>query len=433
MIHSVRITLALCAAVLLLNAVSGAAAAQEERPRQQIEQLRTLDSGQPAPAIAPAPAQIDARILTGIASVLVVGLLLLLYFYRRRLFILYWVASWSLGALATLVAAYPYPGTRGGHSAYGISQFLRIVSALVLVISADAYRSRPVLGRGHAVVLLPVFLWFSIAPINMGPVAAFAPGHLVAAGALAAAGLAHLTLLRYSRLLGAAVIGVSLLVVAALNVWIALTVARPDDPVLTQAAFFSLALGLATALGMQLMTFEDMTYELRRTNRRLESAQSELREMVTTDALTGVRNRRFFDEVIGREVQRHRRYNIPLSMLFVDVDRFKAINDTLGHEAGDRVLQQVAGFLIRNVREADYVFRWGGDEFLILISCREPEAVRKGKELKTAFARSSDAADLPPGVGLSIGCAEVPQDATNIHALVGVADERMYVDKRKER
>ena len=83
---------------------------------------------------------------------------------------------------------------------------------------------------------------------------------------------------------------------------------------------------------MQLMTFEDMTYELRVTNRRLESAQGELRQLVITDALTGCRNRRFFDEVIGRELQRHRRYGIPLSLLFIDIDRFKVINDTLGHE-----------------------------------------------------------------------------------------------------
>ena len=90
---------------------------------------------------------------------------------------------------------------------------------------------------------------------------------------------------------------------------------------------------LVTALGMQLMTFEDMTYELRRTNRRLESAQSELRQLVITDALTGMRNRRFFDEVIGRELQRHRRYGTPLSIVFIDVDRFKVINDTLGHDS----------------------------------------------------------------------------------------------------
>ena len=83
------------------------------------------------------------------------------------------------------------------------------------------------------------------------------------------------------------------------------------------------------------MTFEDMTSELRRTNRRLQTAQNKLRRMVITDPLTGCRNRRFFDEIIGRELQRHRRYGIPMSVLFVDVDRFKAVNDTFGHETGD--------------------------------------------------------------------------------------------------
>jgi diguanylate cyclase (GGDEF)-like protein len=179
------------------------------------------------------------------------------------------------------------------------------------------------------------------------------------------------------------------------------------------------------------MTFEDMTYELRVTNKRLETAQGELRHMVTTDALTGCRNRRFFDDVIGREIQRHRRYRIPLSLVFVDVDRFKVINDTLGHEAGDRVLQQVAAFLIRNVREADYVFRWGGDEFLVLMSCREDEATRIATDLQVAFAGSADAKGLPAGLGLSIGCAEVPPSATDIMALVKVADGRMYVNKKR--
>ena len=82
---------------------------------------------------------------------------------------------------------------------------------------------------------------------------------------------------------------------------------------------------------MQLMTFEDMTCELRRANSRLESAQTELRQLVVTDALTGCRNRRFFDEVIARELNGHRRYGTPLSLLFVDIDQFKTINDTLGH------------------------------------------------------------------------------------------------------
>jgi diguanylate cyclase (GGDEF)-like protein len=234
--------------------------------------------------------------------------------------------------------------------------------------------------------------------------------------------------MRQTRLLGAAVVGTMMLVFALANGWWAF--GEPSSLGLSdRATFLNLALYLSMALGMQLMTFEDMTYELRLTNRRLESAQDELRDLVTRDALTGCRNRRFFDEVIGREIQRHRRYRIPLSLMFIDVDRFKAVNDTLGHEAGDRVLQQVAAFLINNVREADDVFRWGGDEFLILMSCSLVQAERKAIELKMDFAHS-DAGALPSGVGLSVGCAEVTSEARDIMAIVKTADGKMYQDKR---
>ena len=182
------------------------------------------------------------------------------------------------------------------------------------------------------------------------------------------------------------------MVLAGGNVWLVVGVPDAVHAAGSQMMFVNVALYLVAALGMQLMTFEDMTYELRVANKRLESAQGELRHLVTTDALTGCRNRRFFDDVIGREIQRHRRYRIPLSLVFIDIDRFKVVNDTLGHEEGDRLLQQVADFLIRNVREADYVFRWGGDEFLILISCKEDEAMRKAAELQAAFAESAETA-----------------------------------------
>jgi diguanylate cyclase (GGDEF)-like protein len=231
-------------------------------------------------------------------------------------------------------------------------------------------------------------------------------------------------------MLGAAVVGVALILVSASHVWIVLQVATPNDERVTSALIFDLVLYLIAALGMQLMTFEDMTWELRRTNRRLEAAQSKLRRMVITDPLTGCRNRRFFDEIIGRELQRHNRYAIPMSVLFVDVDRFKAVNDTLGHDAGDRVLREVAAFLLSNIREADYVFRWGGDEFLVLLSCAEEEATSRGLTLQTDFARYAIAASLPAGVGLSIGCAEVAADAENVMSVIKIADERMYENKR---
>jgi len=230
-------------------------------------------------------------------------------------------------------------------------------------------------------------------------------------------------------LLGATLVGAMLLAFGALNFWFATLPALAGGGVV----LLTLVIFLLAALGMQLMTFEDMTYELRRTNRRLESAQSDLRQLVITDALTGMRNRRFFDEVIDRELQRHRRYKSPLSIVFIDIDRFKKINDTLGHETGDRVLREVASFLLRHIREADYVFRWGGDEFLVLISCGEEEAIRRGVTLQEAFAASPQLASLPPGVALSIGCVEVPPETDDIMPLVQAADERMYVDKNRRR
>jgi len=373
--------------------------------------------------------QLDPRTLGGIATLLVAALLCLLYVYRRRTYIVCWVCGWIVTALSMLLAAQQFGSVKASYAAYGISQFLAIIGALGFVLAADAYRARPRLVRSYAVVLLPVFMWFSLAPLVLHTAAAFGPGHLLIAGALAAAAIGHLRVLRQTWLLGALVVGITFLAIAGSHLWVLIGTRASQE--VSRLTYIDVALYLVGALGMQLMAFEDMTYELRATNSRLEAAQNELQQMVTTDALTGCRNRRYFDDVIGREVQRHRRYHIPLSLVFVDVDRFKTINDTLGHDEGDRVLQRVATFLLRNVREVDYVFRWGGDEFLILMSCREAEAVRRATALQSAFAASPDADGLPSGVGLSVGCAEVGEGAGDILALVKVADERMYLNKRR--
>jgi len=382
-------------------------------------------------AIAPRPAQVDPLTLAGSASLMVIGLLLLLYFYRRRSFILCWIGAWSLGAASAFLINTQYSTDKLGYLAYGLSQYLGILSALGFFVSAVAYRRRPKVGRLHLLGLLAVLIWFALAPLALGIGAVFAPGHVLMAGALSAAGVAHITLLRRARLVGAAVVGTMLLLVAASHIWVALTVPKPDAPAVGDAVLLNVALYMLLAVGMQLMTFEDMTYELRATNHRLRTTQDRLKQMVTTDSLTGCRNRRFFNEIIDQELQRHRRYKTPLTLMFVDVDKFKTINDTLGHDVGDRVLQRVAAFLIGKVRGADSVFRWGGDEFLILLSCREAEAQRKGTELQTAFARFANDESLPQGAGLSIGCIEVPPDAREIMALVTAADERMYANKRK--
>ena len=357
---------------------------------------------------------------------------LLVYLYRRRAFILWSMGAWFLLAASMLPVSIRFGNSGIAGLAYGISQFLGVLSSLAFVVAADGYRQKPQITRHYALLLLPVAIYFVFLPVALTPAIVFSLGHLLIAGGMAAAAVAHFLLLRQARLLGATIVGFALIALSGINVYMGFTAGQPDSEV-TAPLIAMTVVFLFGALGQQLLAFEDMTYELSRTNRRLEAAQEELREMVITDPLTGTRNRRFFDAIIGRELQQHQRDQRPLSIVFIDIDRFKAINDTLGHETGDRVLREVATFLLRNIREADYVFRWGGDEFLVLMSCGEEEAIRRAVDLQKTFAASPQLADLPPGVALSIGCVEVPTDTDDILPLVQMADERMYADKKRRR
>ena len=178
-------------------------------------------------------------------------------------------------------------------------------------------------------------------------------------------------------------------------------------------------------------TLKTLASDLRAASQQLESAQLQLHQLATSDALTGCHNRRHYEEVVRTEAQRHVQSGSPLSLVFIDIDGVKLVNDTLGHTSGDRLIRHVAQLLQRHTRSDDYVFRWGGDEFVLLMTCTETEARRKGTKLKKAFAASVRQLTLPPGVGLSVGCAELGRTASDVDALIQQADERMYADKRR--
>jgi diguanylate cyclase (GGDEF)-like protein len=143
------------------------------------------------------------------------------------------------------------------------------------------------------------------------------------------------------------------------------------------------------------------------------------------DALTGLLNRRAYEERLPVEVARATRYGWPLSLCLLDLDGFKAINDTLGHPAGDRALQQVAA-LIDESRLADDGFRIGGDEFALLMpkTCR-PDAEKAAVRLSAEIARigMSDGS-----LGASFGVAEGAEDPAVLHA---IADERLLAAKNE--
>ncbi len=173
-----------------------------------------------------------------------------------------------------------------------------------------------------------------------------------------------------------------------------------------------------------------MLLELRDSNHELLAARAELHHAAITDPLTGLYNRRLFGEVAVHHLEHHRRFGLPLSLIYIDVDRFKFVNDTLGHDVGDRALAHVGHYIRRQVREADYVFRLGGDEFVVLISCNGEEAMGRARKLQDRFAPTLKEAGLPEVLGLSVGVAEVPKDARELDAAIQEADTKMYEDKR---
>lgn len=168
--------------------------------------------------------------------------------------------------------------------------------------------------------------------------------------------------------------------------------------------------------------------------RSFERMQARLR----TDRLTGLANREALAQQLARRIERARndRRQPRLGVLFIDLNRFKYINDSLGHDAGDRVLQEIAERLRRSVRSEDFVARYAGDEFVILI---DPIADRDALEqvrlhveeelAKPIAVESADALDLTAGG--AIGCALFPDDGDNPESLLRHADHAMYANKQR--
>jgi len=153
-----------------------------------------------------------------------------------------------------------------------------------------------------------------------------------------------------------------------------------------------------------------------------------LEKQAHTDPLTGLANRRHFMEVAEAELARSRRYDTPLSMLMIDIDHFKEVNDAYGHRAGDRVLQQLARTCQEILREVDVAGRVGGEEFAILLPETEVEgAFEVAERLRTAVAAAEVPREegLPIRITVSVGVAAI-DGSTNLDTLMSQADDALY-------
>jgi diguanylate cyclase (GGDEF)-like protein len=190
--------------------------------------------------------------------------------------------------------------------------------------------------------------------------------------------------------------------------------------------FFYLYMAIGTpvafaAFGVALGRLLDTSQQSRETYRKLSN----------TDELTGIANRRAFDDAFAREVARSRRSGVPVGCLVLDIDRFKVFNDAYGHEAGDEVLRAVGRVLVRTARAADVPARIGGDEFAVLAPGASPEdtevlARRIERELAAESVRATSTVPLHPTVTIGIAVAA----GADVAELIRRADRALLQGKR---
>ena len=162
-----------------------------------------------------------------------------------------------------------------------------------------------------------------------------------------------------------------------------------------------------------------------------KKSEKDLWDLANHDILTGLPNRGYFRKTLDKALNNAIRTDESVVLLFIDLDRFKQVNDTLGHETGDELLRNVARILSKVARKSDYAARLGGDEFAIILEgiTEKKHIERVAKSLVERFASGLEVDDKDTGVGLSIGISVFPTDTQNADKLVHFADTAMYFSK----
>ncbi len=191
---------------------------------------------------------------------------------------------------------------------------------------------------------------------------------------------------------------------------------------------------MATRIGAQTEWLEE---EVRVRTRDLEEANRRLEALAVTDPLTGLHNRRYFEEALPLEVKRAQRMATPVSLLMMDVDYFKAYNDTHGHPAGDEILRTIGRLVRERVRSTDVPCRYGGEEFAVILpGTSRTDALTLANDLRLiveAHAFPHEETQPQGRLTISIGVATYPTDASDEVALVRAADQALYRAKERGR
>jgi len=183
---------------------------------------------------------------------------------------------------------------------------------------------------------------------------------------------------------------------------------------------------------------EERTSELRTKNELLKNeivirkdAEGKLELMAATDPLTLLYNRRKFNEILSHEIARNQRHKSGLSLIFFDIDHFKQVNDTYGHETGDRVLKQFSTIIKESIRDSDFFARWGGEEFVFLISGSEPGVANEIAE-KTRKLIENTEFEVVGRITASFGIASLV-NGEDEKTFITRADSALYKAKQNGR
>jgi len=171
-------------------------------------------------------------------------------------------------------------------------------------------------------------------------------------------------------------------------------------------------------------------------NAQLLELNKKLEGLAVTDPLTGLKNRRFIDEALQQEVALYKRYKNPFSVLLLDVDHFKAVNDTYGHAKGDEILKYLANVLVQNSRESDTVGRFGGEEFFMLLHGTAAAGAQiVANRILEQVQQPVDFDGDSISVTVSIGIAELDgvEKLTNPKELIQRSDNALYLAKKNGR
>ena len=215
---------------------------------------------------------------------------------------------------------------------------------------------------------------------------------------------------------------------------------EPQASILVPLRFMGAVIGLLAVDRLAGRTFEERELEIVQLFANLAAiairnarSYKEMEVQASTDGLTGLFNHRRFQEALGLEVARADRYGAEFCLLMMDLDRFKSVNDTVGHQRGDEVLRDVAEVLRRCSRESDFAARYGGEEFTMILPHADVDEARRVAE--RIRGQVADLSAIEPGlsVTVSVGIASFPHHASDSDGILGAADAALLAAKARGR